>query len=320
LRIIFFGSSAFSVPFLKFLYNTNHKIEAVVTNIDRVTGRGKKLRPNPVKVAASEFGIQVFEIEKINDEIYKKISAINFDIFVIVSFGHIIPKSLIELSNDLCINLHPSLLPKYRGPSPINSVLLNGDSETGVSIMKINEFLDSGDVYAQAKFKISKYDNKDMLEEKMIKIGAPLLGGVIDLIELGLIEPYPQEGIPTYTNLFKKEDLKITWTSSADEIVNKIRAFSSEPGAYAMFRGLRIKILSALKYDYSINYEPDIASRIKNSSPGEVLKADKELGLIVKCGENETIKIQELRIEGKKTISFVDFLNGYKVKVGDLFQ
>jgi len=154
----------------------------------------------------------------------------------------------------------------------------------------------------------------------MIKIGAPLLGGVIDLIELGLIEPYPQEGIPTYTNLFKKEDLKITWTSSADEIVNKIRAFSSEPGAYAMFRGLRIKILSALKYDYSINYEPDIASRIKNSSPGEVLKADKELGLIVKCGENETIKIQELRIEGKKTISFVDFLNGYKVKVGDLFQ
>jgi methionyl-tRNA formyltransferase len=319
LKLLFFGSSEFSVPFLEKIYASGHKIEAVITNVDKETGRGKRILSNPVKVKAEELGLKHFEIKKMDEEIYSKLSGLNFDGMVIVSFGHIITEKIIDLSNDTAINVHPSLLPKYRGPSPIISSLINGDKETGVSIMKINNGIDTGNIFAQTRFKISDNDNREILENKIIEISAPLLISVLDLIEQGLIESFPQTGKASYTEVLNKKDFKINWLSSASVIRNTIRAFSPDPGAFAFLNSSRIKILNALEFDY-IN--EDLKKLIFNNKyqPGTVISADKINGLIIKCGNNEAIRILELKAEGKNRVPFLDFLNGYNLKTGDCFK
>jgi methionyl-tRNA formyltransferase len=318
LKIVFFGSSDFSVPFLEHLYNAKHKITSIVTNKDKISGRGKKIIPNPVKVFALNNGIKHIEVVKLDDDFYKKIIEIDFDCFVIVSFGHIIPKKIIELANDNAINVHPSILPLFRGPSPIISALLEGCQQSGISIMKINENLDEGDIYVQSIFKIGDYENKDMLEEKMIRIGAPLLNSVIELLDNGCMETFPQAGMPSYTHLFKKDDLKIDWSCGSNEIVNKVRAFSQEPGAQSGFRNMKVKILSLRFAD---NYKDYISIDKSHFSPkkGEIICADKVNGIIISCGNNEAVKLLELKPEGKNKISGHDFLNGYRVKIGEYF-
>jgi methionyl-tRNA formyltransferase len=319
LNILFFGSSGLSVFFLEKLYTSEHKIAAVITNIDKETGRGKKILPNPVKIKAQELGLKHFEINKMDEEIYNKLLDLNFDGLVVVSFGHIIPEKLINLSNDTAINVHPSLLPKYRGPSPIVSALINGDEETGVTIMKINKGLDTGNIFTQARFKISMRDNREILENKVIEVGAPLLIDTLNLIEKGLIESFPQTGSPSYTKVFNKEDFKINWPKNSYEIRNKIRAFSPEPGAFTFLNSLRIKILNAAEYDCT-NEDLKILLFNDRYQPGAVICADKINGLIIKCGNNGAIRILDLKIEGKKRISFLDFLNGHKLKTGDYFK
>lgn len=319
MKIIFFGSSEFSVPFLEALYKSGHKITAVVTNVDKETGRGKKILPNPVKLRAIDLNLKYIEIKKMDDDIYQKLLNLSFDGFVVVSFGHIIPHNVIDLSNDNTINVHPSLLPKYRGPSPITTALLNGDEETGVTIMKINENPDSGDIFAQTKFKISLNDNKDMLEKKIIEISTPLLLSVLNLLEKDLIEAFPQKGEATYTKIFSKNDLKIDWNLRAAKIKNKIRAFSFKPGAFTFLNNLRIKILNASEYDYK---DEDIKKLLlkEDYNAGAIINADKNKGLIVKCGQQEALQILEVKVEGKNKMSSFDFLNGYKPSVGDYFK
>jgi methionyl-tRNA formyltransferase len=319
LKILFLGSSGFSVPFLEKLYLSEHKITAVITNIDKKTGRGKKILSNPVKIKAQELDLKYFEIEKIENEIYGRLSGLHFEALVIVSFGHIIPQKLIDLSNDTAINVHPSLLPRYRGPSPITTALINGDTETGVSIMKIDKGLDTGDILAQVRLEIELNDNKETLENKIIEIGAPLLVSSLNLIDKGLINSTPQTGKTSYTKVFNTEDYKINWSNSFSELRNKIRAFSPDPGAFAFLKGTRIKILSSGEYDY-FNEEINKLIRGNNIQQGEVICADRINGLIIKCGNNEAIRILELKIEGKKRTTFIDFLNGHKLKTGDCFK
>ncbi|MCL5770766.1 MAG: methionyl-tRNA formyltransferase [Actinobacteria bacterium] len=319
MKIIFFGSSKFSVPFLEALHKSNHKIVLVVTNADKETGRGKKILPNPVKLKAIDLNLKYIEIKKMDNDIYQKLLNLNFDGFVVVSFGHIIPKNIIDLSDDNIINVHPSLLPKYRGPSPITTALLNGDKETGVSIMRINENLDSGDIFTQTKFKISLNDNKDILEKKIIEIGTPLLLSVLNLLDDSLIEAFPQKGKATYTKIFSKNDLKIDWNLNSVKILNKIRAFSFEPGAFTFLNNLRIKILNASEYDYKDKNIKKLLLK-KDYDAGAIINADKNKGLIVKCGDCEALQIFELKVEGKNKMSSFDFLNGYKPMVGDYFK
>ena len=319
MRILFFGSSLLSVFFLEKLYASEHKVEAVITNVDKETGRGKKILSNPVKIKADELGLRHFEVSKFDEEIYKKLNGINFDGLVIVSYGHIIPQKLIDLSSDTAINVHPSLLPKYRGPSPIVSALINGDEETGVTIMKINKELDTGNIFAQTRFKINASDNHEFLEKKIIEIGAPLLISILKLIEKGLIDSYPQAGNPSYTKVFKKEDNKINWAKSSFEIRNKIRAFSPEPGAFTFLNNQRIKILNASEY-FGTGEDLKKLLASEKYQPGSIIFADKTNGLIIRCGGNEAIRILDLKLEGKKIISFIDFLNGYRLKTGDFFN
>ncbi|MCE5330240.1 methionyl-tRNA formyltransferase [bacterium] len=319
MKVIFFGSSEFSVAFLEAVFKSDHEITAVVTNADKESGRGKRLLPNPVKLKALQLNLKTIEIKKMDEDICRKLLNLTFDCLVVVSFGHIIPEKIIHLSDNRAINVHPSLLPKYRGPSPVTSALINGDNETGVTIMRINENLDMGDIFAQVKFKISISDNKDRLESKLTQIGAPLLVGVLNLIGLNMIESFPQTGEPSYTKIFNSSDMKIDWSLKSAEILNRIRAFSYEPGAFTIFNNHRIKILDAIEYDCKDEDTIRLISD-KNYDGGAVIKADKNSGLVVKCKDEKALKIIELKVEGKSRISSHDFLNGYKIKPGDYFN
>jgi methionyl-tRNA formyltransferase len=315
LKILFFGSSDFSVPFLREFKNSKHIISLVITGIDKIRGRGKKSLPNPVKEAAVNSGYNFLEIESFSGKIIGAILKFNFDCIVLISFGKILPKQLLNSLPGSCINVHPSLLPKYRGPSPIISTLLNGDKKTGISIIKMTEKVDEGDIFLQSEFAVSDDDNKDLLEEKLIKIGVPLLFSVLDLIEDGKIETFPQNNkLAMYTNLFHKDDLKINWNLNAEKIINKVRAFSTSPGSYTNWRGKNIKIIKAKKIE-NLNYKI-----FPGNTNGEIISASKKDGLLVRCNKKEIIKIELLKPQDKNIMYAVDFINGYPVKIGDIFE
>jgi len=325
LKVIFFGSSEFSVPFLNAIYNSHHNVELVITGSDKKKGRGKKTLPNPVKESAKSLNLYFLEVDDFSNEIIENISNREFDCFILVSFGKILPEKLLSISKGKTVNFHPSILPKHRGPSPIISALIEGDAKTGISIIKMTEDVDDGDIYLIAEFAVSEEDNKDSVEEKITRIGTPLLIKVMDLIEENKITVYPQgkENI-SYTRLFLKKDLRIDWNDSAVKIRNKIRAFSSNPGCFTYWREKNIKILKA-----NICRDEEIFSFSRDEyRNGTVIYAGRS-GLFIKCGakeknkrflNGEIIKVVTLKPQDKNFMSFLDFINGYKVKSGEIFK
>lgn len=317
MKILFFGSDKFSSKFLEAINYSKHNVSLVITHPDKRKGRGRRVAPSPVKEISTTLGIDLLQIEKIDNSFLKEISLVHFDCIVVVSFGLILPKFLLDLAPDKCINVHPSLLPKYRGPSPIESSLLNGDKETGISIIKMNEKVDEGEIYVQAKFGIDEGDNKSILEEKLIKIGAPLLVNLLDLLEEKRLKTIPQDNsLATYTPFIKKEDLKIDWSKSASNIVNRIRAFSFEPGCFSFWKGMRIKVLKARIYQNNFKEKLSIA----NVRDGSILASNTKNGILVKCGDGEIVRLELLKPEGKKMMTDLDFINGYPIKVGEIFE
>jgi len=322
LKILFFGSSEISVPFLEEIYKSRHSITSVVTTIDKPAGRGRRTTLNIVKKKAIELGIDFIQIEKFEDNFFDNFVKLEFDVAVVVSFGKILPERIFKLTTVRWLNVHPSLLPRYRGPTPIISALLNGDKVGGVSIIEVVYEVDAGKIYAQVKFGVEQDDNKDSLEQKSIKFGKPLLMAVLDLIENENLKPYPQdEENVVYSYKIAKEDLKINWDSSAVEIVNKIRAFSSNPGAYCLWKGLRIKILKAsVLSGAASNAHLDKLKVEGNEKNGLVVEADKKTGILVSCNKNEIVKIERLKPQGGKVMSAADFINGYRLEAGENFD
>jgi len=322
LKILFFGSSEISVPFLEEIYKSRHSITSVVTITDKLAGRGRRNTPNIVKKRAIELGIDFIQIEKFDHSFFDKFAELEFDGVVIVSFGKILPGKIFKLTTARWLNVHPSLLPRYRGPTPIISALLNGDRVSGVSIIEVVPEVDAGGIYAQVKFGVEEDDNRDSLEQKSIKFGKSLLMTVLDLIENENLNSYPQdEESVIYSHKITKEDLKINWDSSAAEIVNKIRAFSSKPGAYCLWKGLRIKILKAsVPGGTASNAYLDKLKFDENEKNGLVVEADKKTGILIKCNKNEMVKIEKLQPQGRKVISSADFINGYRLEAGENFE
>ena len=322
MKILFFGSSEISVPFLEEIYKSRHSITSVVTTIDKPAGRGRRTTLNIVKKKAIELGIDFIQIEKFEDNFFDNFVKLEFDVAVVVSFGKILPERIFKLTTVRWLNVHPSLLPRYRGPTPIISALLNGDKVGGVSIIEVVYEVDAGKIYAQIKFGVEQDDNKDSLEQKSIKFGKPLLMAVLDLIENENLKPYPQdEENVVYSYKIAKEDLKINWDSSAVEIVNKIRAFSSNPGAYCLWKGLRIKILKAsVLSGAASNAHLDKLKVEGNEKNGLVVEADKKTGILVSCNKNEIVKIERLKPQGGKVMSAADFINGYRLEAGENFD
>jgi methionyl-tRNA formyltransferase len=296
----------------------------VVTTVDRPAGRGRKVTGNVVKSKANELGLSFIQINKFDGDFFNKIKEVNFDAAVIVSFGRIFPEKIFDLKSAKWVNVHPSLLPRHRGPNPIVATLLRGDRTGGVSIIEVKPEVDAGDIYAQVKFRVDEDDNRAILEKKSIAFGCPILIKVLDLIETDSIKPYPQgENNISYSYKIKKEDLKINWENSAEEIVNAVRAFSPEPGAYCVRNGLRIKILKAavLKGPLPESYLSSLKTyKERPSNNGLIIKADREDGILVKCNKNRIIRVLEVQPEGKKVMSAVDFINGYRIEIGDNFE
>ncbi|WP_343162553.1 methionyl-tRNA formyltransferase [Desulfurobacterium thermolithotrophum] len=300
------GTPDFAVPSLKKLFEAGFEIPLVITQPDRPAGRGKRIKPPPVKVLAEKLNIPVYQPERVkgNEELLNKLKEISPDLIVVAAYGKILPNEILDLPKFGCINVHASLLPEYRGASPIQSALLDGKEKTGVTIMLISPELDAGDIISQKEVLIDRKDNAQTLHDKLANLGAELLVETIPSYVSGKLKPIPQESSKaTYCKPITKEMGKIDWTLPAEKIFNMIRAFTPWPSAYTTFRGKRIKLLEA---------EPIEG----NGNPGEVIKADKEL--VISTGEG-ALKIKKLRPEGKKEISGEEFIRGYRIKVGEKF-
>ncbi|MGC8971720.1 MAG: methionyl-tRNA formyltransferase [bacterium] len=299
--MVFFGTPEFSLPSLERLRD---RISLVITKPDKPQGRGLKLNPTPVKLKALELGIPVLSPERIS-EIKDKL--LGFDLGVVVAYGLIIPKSILDVFPKGIINLHPSLLPKYRGPAPIQWAILNGDEETGVSIIYLTEELDAGDIILQERVKILPNDTAGSLSTRLSTIGAEILERAIELIETGNAKPIPQEslGKASYAPKIEPEMGRIDWNNKSRDIVNRIRAFIPWPKAYFYRNNLRINIL-------------DAESLSIKGEPGKVIEI-RESGILVGT-QDGSVLLKRLQPESRKIISGLDFANGYRVKVGELFS
>ncbi len=300
MKIVFFGSSDFSVPFLEALKKS---VVLVVTVPDKRKNRGKKLLPNPVKEKSNELGIEVFVTDILNYDAEKKIREVSPDIFVVVSYGKIIPRNILLIPK-CAINLHPSRLPLYRGAAPIERQIMDGVEESAVAVIKVSEKLDRGDIILQEPFSISFADSRKSVEEKIIKIGIDLLRKAIDKINIEGCIGEKQIGKGSYAKKIAKKDEEIDWNKSYMEIYNKIRALSPYPGARTYFRGRILKILTSIPVEKRFD-EP----------MGAVVKVSKDR-FTVACAEG-ALDILKVQMEGKRVIPAKDFINGARIKEGE---
>ncbi len=307
LKVIFMGTPDFSVPSLLSLIN-NSNVIAVVTQPDKKVGRKQAITPAPIKKVALEHKIEVLQPEKIkgNANFEKQIKDLQPDLIVVVAYGFILPQEILDIPKYGVINVHASLLPKYRGASPIQSAILNGDQETGVSLMLIDDQMDHGPVLTQESLKINDNDTFESLHDKLAQLGADLLAETLPKYIKGSIKPVTQnEKDATYCQLIKKEDGKIDWTKSAEEIERQVRAFNPWPGVFTFWKGKQLKVIKSK------------VIKSKEHNVGEIFK-DNEM-LAVACGK-DTLEILELQIEGKKQMSAKEFLNGYSEIIGAILK
>ncbi|MBU1084488.1 MAG: methionyl-tRNA formyltransferase, partial [Candidatus Omnitrophica bacterium] len=248
MKIIFFGTGDFGLSTLKRLIKSGHDIAAVVTQPDKKKGRGMGVHPTPVKALIEDTmpGTDVLQPGKLTGEFIEDIKRPEADVFVVVDYGKILPVSVLELPKRYCINLHPSLLPKYRGSSPVNQAILNGDAVTGNTVIKINERMDAGEILLQEEFIIGKDEDALSLSERLSAHGAELIIKTLDMIAAGKETLTAQdESEATYAAKLKKEDGEIDWTRTAEEIDRKIRGLKPWPGAFTYINGKMLKILEA---------------------------------------------------------------------------
>ncbi|MBU4377210.1 MAG: methionyl-tRNA formyltransferase [Candidatus Omnitrophica bacterium] len=307
MKIIFFGTSDFAVKVLKRISKSS-SILAVVTQPNRQKGRHLKVLAPPVKIEAEKYGISVLQPADVNDPAFTaKLKDMEADVFLVVSYGSMLGKALLVMPKFGALNIHPSLLPKYRGAAPIQRALLRGEKSTGVTIIRMNERLDAGDIILQKESDIKDTDNGDSLSDKLTVMGADLFMEALRLLEAGRAEFRKQdEKEATFAPKLKKEDGLINWNSTTGEILRIIKALTPWPGTYSNLEGRTLKIIEA---------EPRKGGDFGNASPGEVVLADQEKGFIVKTKDG-ALSILELQIEGKKVMPAELFLRGHSVKPG----
>lgn len=308
MRLIFCGTPQFAVPTLEKLIAEQFTIDLVVTNPDEPSGRGYSLQPPPVKVAAERAGLKVFQPAQLKDPVTQKyLSEFHPDAIVVVAYGHIVPPWLIALPRLGCINLHASLLPKYRGAAPIAWAIIRGERVTGVTTMKIDPGLDTGDILLERTVEIGDEDTTPTLSEKLSTLGAGVIGATLLGLERGEIVPRPQDSSrATLAPRLKKEDGRIDWSLTAEEIGRRVRGLQPWPGAYTSFRGKRLQIWVA---------RPRPSPSPGQAQPGSL---DHENGkLLIACGGSSALEVHELQLEGRKRVPARDFLNGARLKPGE---
>jgi methionyl-tRNA formyltransferase len=311
-KLIFMGTPEFSVPALEQLIVDGHEIAAVFTQPDKPAGRGKHLHTPPVKTLALEQGIPVHQPTKIrsNEDVRVVFETISPDVCVVVAYGKILPEWMLSIPRLGCINVHASLLPKYRGAAPINWAIANGERETGVTIMQMEAGMDTGPMLDRRSIQIGDDETALELSARLAPLGAELLTETLPRIDRGEIKPITQDNSDaTYAPILKREDGLIDWGMKAMDIANRVRAFQPWPGTYTSFRGGRLIIWRGREAASAGNADFSAES-------GIVLKID-ESGIIVACRDASALLIQEVQLEGKRRVSAREFANGARLKPGD---
>ena len=304
MRLVFMGTPHFAIPSLKKLLGSSHPIVVVFTQPDRPSGRGERISAPPVKVLAEQHGIPVHQPEKLKEEIWKKtFQQIHADALVVVAFGKILPRWLLEIPPLGAFNLHASLLPKYRGAAPVQWAIANGESETGVTTMKLDQGMDTGDILLQERVRIAPQETAVDLQERLAGVGADLLLQTINLLESGGLHPMNQNpAFATYAPSLKKEDGLIRWEQwTAQEIYNRIRAFNPWPGTYTLINGQVLRIWSAIPLEVSIDAQ----------SPGTLVSASPEDPIIV-CARG-CLRLIEVQLENRKRMPAPDMFHGLRI-------
>ncbi len=297
-KVVFMGTPEYSVPVLKELIN-NYNVIGVVTQPDKKVGRGHELEYSPIKKIALENNIKVVQPIKVRNE-FEVVTEMNPDIIVTCAYGQIIPKEILECPKYGCINVHASLLPKYRGGAPIHRAIINGEKETGITIMYMAEGMDDGDIIAQEKVTIRSDETVGELHDELSSLGAKLLIKTLPSIFDGTNDRIKQdESKVTFAKIIKKEDEVIDFDDSSTNIYNKIRGLNPFPGAYTILDNKRVKI-----------YKARIDNNNSKEKPGTIIDVLKD-GFVVKTKDGSII-IEELKMEGKKKMTSKEFLNGVK--------
>lgn len=334
MNIVFMGTPDFAVESLKCLYEAGHNILAVVSQPDKPSGRGMKLVATPTKEFALEKGIKVYQPEKVknNEEFISELKSLIPDVMVVVAYGKILPVEILEIPKYGCINVHGSLLPKYRGAAPIQWSIINGDVETGITTMYMDKGMDTGDMLLKEVIKIENDDTYGTLYEKLKALGGKLIVDTLKAVENGEIQREKQPEEFTVAPMIFKENCKIDWNKSAFDIRNLVRGVNPAPGAWTTLDDKVYKIWKCEILDES-SLEEKIVNEIEqvNNSPikellsdssrknGEIILASSKIGLIVVAGTN-LISIKEIQAPNSKKMNILDYLRGNNIEVGSLMK
>ncbi|RLQ92715.1 methionyl-tRNA formyltransferase [Planomicrobium sp. Y74] len=308
-KIVFMGTPAFSVPILRMLVEEGYNVISVVTQPDRPVGRKKVLTPTPVKEEALRLGLPVYQPQKLkNPEELQTVLDLEADLVVTAAFGQILPSEILETPKLGAINVHASLLPAYRGGAPIHQAIIDGQKETGVTIMYMVDRLDAGDIISQTAVPIEKHDHTGSMFDKLSAAGTELLKETLPSIIDGTNERIPQdESLVTFARNISREQERIDWNRSAEEIYNQVRGLHPWPVAYTSFKQDNMKL-----------WWSEIVDGSKTGTPGEVVSLTED-AIHVQTGKG-VLAITELQPAGKKRMSAKDYLTGPKIQAGDLFE
>lgn len=311
MRIVFAGTPQFAVPALKSLIDLGAQITAVYTQPDRRAGRGRRLRSSPVKLLAQEHGLTVVQPATLKEESTRlQMAALEPDVMIVVAYGQILPTQILNLPKVGCLNVHASLLPRWRGAAPIARAIEAGDQITGVTLMQMDSGLDTGAIIAKSEIEVDETDNSASLHDKLAILGADLLVSSLPSYVCGELKPVAQDAAAaTYAPKLSKSEANIDWSGSATNIRNKVRAFNPWPIAHTRHRGNRIRILQA-----EIGHAGD-GKRIPH---GTICNVEKS-GVDVVCGEG-VLTVTRLQRDDGRALAVVDFINGYPLRQGELLQ
>lgn len=318
MRIVFMGTPDFSVPALKALVQAGHEVVAVVTQPDKPKGRGKEVQMTPVKIQAVEYNIPVYQPVKVREESFiQLLKELAPDVMVVIAFGQILPKALLDIPPRGCINIHASLLPKYRGAAPIQWCIIDGEKETGITTMMMDPGLDTGDMLEKVIIPIDDKETGGSLHDKLSAAGGALILSTLKKLEEGALTPIPQtEEGSCYAKMLTKSLGDIDWNQSAVFIERLIRGLNPWPSAYTKWSGKTLKLWSAeaLPTEEAAGLSSQAG---KAASAGQVVHTDKHT-LIIKTGQG-FLSIRELQMEGKKRMNTETFLRGYPIPQGAIF-
>ena len=306
MRLVFMGTPDFADPALQTLAASRHEVVGVVTQPDKPKGRGKHLQAPPVKEAALELNIPVYQPEKVREESFvEELAQLKPDAIIVAAFGQLIPKTILDMPKYGCLNIHASLLPKYRGASPIQWAILNGDEKTGVTIMRMEEGLDTGAIYLQKEYPLDGTETGGSLFDTLSELGGPLMLEALDRLEAGTLEAVPQEEEKAcYVRMLKKELGRIDWSADGRQIERYIRGLNPWPAAYTSWSGKTLKLWKA-----------EWIAENTDQTAGTVTGTTKT-GFFVQTGNGQLL-VTELQLEGKKRMDAAAFLRGVTLQAGD---